>query len=77
MPLAIVQLCVQGGSSALVQQCAVYYSVMANDTCESIYASRLAPLEFFALNPGINCGNLIVGAEVRESAAKVQCSYSP
>eukprot|EP00897_Mesotaenium_endlicherianum_P010607 jgi/Mesen1/9575/ME000065S09001 len=55
------QVCVQAGAGKLgAPVCVEYAPVEANDTCQSIWLQRgLAPAQFYALNPGIYCSNLI------------------
>uniref|UniRef100_A0A914C4X0 LysM domain-containing protein n=1 Tax=Acrobeloides nanus TaxID=290746 RepID=A0A914C4X0_9BILA len=42
--------------------CGKYYTVVSGDTCYQIWTNNgLTEQQFYALNPGINCGDLKVG----------------
>ena len=57
------QVCVaRGDDPYALPVCTTYHSVLDGETCSSIMAAEnppLAPLHFFAMNPGLMCDNLM------------------
>ena len=56
------QICVVRGDPYELPVCTTYHSVLDGETCSSIMAGQsppLTPLQFFAMNPGLMCDNLM------------------
>lgn len=59
-----LQICVEKSSIFLDQPCGAFYQIKSTDRerdCEFLYKGRTSALEFFSLNPGLHCDNLIPG----------------
>lgn len=58
-------VCVAGGNMTIIQECGVYTTIGEGDkrTCKDLWG-MLGALQFFSLNPGIDCNELLPGQEV-------------
>eukprot|EP00270_Netrium_digitus_P014808 TRINITY_DN5109_c0_g1_i2.p1 TRINITY_DN5109_c0_g1~~TRINITY_DN5109_c0_g1_i2.p1 ORF type:complete len:235 (-),score=10.91 TRINITY_DN5109_c0_g1_i2:198-902(-) len=56
-----LQICVEAGPAVVLPICNKLYTVLKDDTCDSIRtANNIVPKEFYYLNPGLSCINLQV-----------------
>lgn len=63
--LPSLTVCVSPGTLSIAPQCGQFYTVSAGDSCQSVQTRLgIAPLTFFALNPGLLCTNVIMGSQV-------------